>query len=356
MRASQPLIVELDDAIRRGPRSRRAETLRRVTDLFLLQSGRFTAEQVGLFDDVMIRLIGEIEQDALAQLGRQLALLSDAPAQVIRTLAYNDTIAVAGPVLARSPRLGDMELAEIAEAKGQAHLLAISRRRSLGPAVGDLLISRGNRYVKRSLVANVTAHLSGHAHGALAAAAKDDATLAGRLVLRADVPPDLRDELIAASDVVGGGPLGAAAPERHPEIRRVLASIAGGVAVVGRPRDYGSVVQALSGSFPDGQVPEGEVLRFAAARDFTTTVTALSLIVSRAPELVEKLVGGERLEPVLVLSRAVGFVWPTARAVIHGRPGRKPTPQALTAACSDFNRLSAGAARQMLRYWRASNQ
>src|SRR5262249_45912338 len=159
--------------------------------------------------------VHEIEQEALAELGRRLAPLGDAPAEVIRTLAHNDAIAVAGPVLARSPRLGDSDLADIALSKGQAHLLAISRRRALGPAVGDLLVSRGNRYVKRSLVANGAAQLSGEAYDALVAAAKEDAALAGRIARRADVPPAVLNVLISgATDAVRARLVAAARPEK----------------------------------------------------------------------------------------------------------------------------------------------
>ena len=44
------------------------------------------------------------------------------------TLALDDEIAVAGRVLALSDRLTTQDLVEIAMAKGQSHLLAISRR------------------------------------------------------------------------------------------------------------------------------------------------------------------------------------------------------------------------------------
>src|ERR1700688_2410327 len=121
MSAQQSLIIELEDAIRGGSSEKRVETLRRVTDLFLNDADRLNEEQIGLFDDVLCHLIKRIETKALGELSGHLA-----PIDVIRQLARNDQIAVAGPVLTQSARLTADDLIEIAGTKSQQHLLAIS--------------------------------------------------------------------------------------------------------------------------------------------------------------------------------------------------------------------------------------
>ena len=47
------LISELEDAVRRGSQEKRAETLKRVTDLFLGGHERLTELQIQVFDDVL---------------------------------------------------------------------------------------------------------------------------------------------------------------------------------------------------------------------------------------------------------------------------------------------------------------
>ncbi len=353
MAAGHSLIVEVDAAIRRGSGRRRAETLRRITDLFLGQSGRFSAEQVALFDDVMSRLIEHIESEALVELGRRLAPAADAPAQVIRKLARNDAIAVAGPVLVTSPRLGEPDLVDVARSKGQAHLLAISRRRQLGPAVTDVLVTRGNPYVKRNVAANPAARFSDAAYGTLVASAKQDGTLAERIVRRADVPPDRFRVLVSqATEAVRARLLAAAQPERRAEIRRVLDKVAGEIAE-DAGRDYAAAAEKLLAQYPGGKLAERDVAQLAAAREFAPIVAALALMASVPAKLVEKLMTGARLEPVLILCKATRFKWPTVRAVIHARPAPKPSPEALTEACDDFNRLSLASAQHLLQYWQA---
>ena len=110
------LLPELEDVVQHGSVEKRAETLRRITTLFLDGASNFNDDHVALFDDVIGCLIEEIEAKALAELARKLAPVPNAPEDVVRTLAKNDDIAVAGPVLQKA-KLDDPELKYIAETK-----------------------------------------------------------------------------------------------------------------------------------------------------------------------------------------------------------------------------------------------
>src|SRR3954453_20600016 len=127
------IIDEVESAIRHGSAEKGLETARRVTDLFLSSAGSFDDEQIALFGDVLDRLIGTIElraisdmgaRVALAEISAQLAPIAQAPRSVIRRLANNNEIRIAGPVLQESARLDDGALVQIASSKGEPHLLA----------------------------------------------------------------------------------------------------------------------------------------------------------------------------------------------------------------------------------------
>src|SRR4029078_4456624 len=125
MGAPVSLLPELEDVVQHGSAEKRAETLRRIATLFLDGAPAFSNEHVGLFDDVIGCLIKEIEAKALAELARRIAPVPNAPARVVSTLARNDDIEVAGPIL-RQARINESDLMHIAETKSQAHLLAMS--------------------------------------------------------------------------------------------------------------------------------------------------------------------------------------------------------------------------------------
>src|SRR5205823_5070106 len=115
---------------------------------------------VGLFDDVFGRLINEIEVKARAELSNRLAPVSNAPVQVVRRLAKDDDISVAGPILQHSQRLPESDLVHIAKTKSQAHLLVISGRSGIAEPVTDVLVRRGDLHVVRGVADNRSARLS----------------------------------------------------------------------------------------------------------------------------------------------------------------------------------------------------
>ena len=229
------LLPELEDVVQHGSAEKRAETLRRITSLFLDGAPNFNDDHVALFDDVMGCLIEEIEAKALAELSRRLAPVANAPEGVVRKLAGNDDIAVAEPVL-REGRLAEPDLMRIAESKGQAHLLALSARKGINEALSDVLVTRGDQEVSRSIANNSQARLSDNAFSTLVKRAEGDNVLAERVGLRTDIPPRLfRQLLMQASEVVQNRLLARAKPETQAEIRRVLQKVTDEVGAKARP-------------------------------------------------------------------------------------------------------------------------
>ena len=81
-------------------------------------------------------------------------------------------------------------------------------------------------------------------------------------------------------------------------------------------------------------------------------VVALSELSAVPIEVVDRLLGGERPDPILILCKSAGWGWPTARAIIGARLGRKAnSSQGLDAAFSNFERLTASTAARVIRFW-----
>ena len=140
-----PLGPELEQALQSMSAERHADTARRITDLFVAGANQFNPQHVGLFDRTLGHLIGVLPADVLASVAQRLAPVRNAPPDVMRRLAANPAIAVAGPVLARSNLLDDADLVAIASAGSQAHLFAISGRPRLGTPVTRRLVDCGDR-------------------------------------------------------------------------------------------------------------------------------------------------------------------------------------------------------------------
>jgi uncharacterized protein (DUF2336 family) len=351
MGAPASLLPELEDVVQHGTAERRAETLRRITSLFLDGAAAFNEHHVALFDDVIGCLIEEIEAKALAELARRLAPVPNAPAGVVSTLARNDDIEVAGPLL-KQARLDDPDLMYVAETKSQAHLLALSARTGISEALSDILVARGDRDVARSIATNHQARLSEDAFTALVQRAEQDGVLAEKVGMRTDIPPRLfRQLLMQASDVVQKRLLAQARPDTQAEIRKVLAKVTDEVGAKAAPRNYTAAMSAVRALHKERKLGEADIAEFANAGRYEETIAALATVCAVPVEVVDRLMNGERADPVLILARAAGFGWPTVRAIIGARPGAKATAQVVDAAFENFERLTSATAQRVVRFW-----
>jgi uncharacterized protein (DUF2336 family) len=113
-----PFLIDIENAITSGTASQRLRALKRVCDLFASGSARYSIGQIAVFDDVLLKLAELVETEARARLARRLAALPDAPPRMIRALASDAAIEVAGPVLRYSERLEDPDLIESASTQG----------------------------------------------------------------------------------------------------------------------------------------------------------------------------------------------------------------------------------------------
>jgi uncharacterized protein (DUF2336 family) len=352
------LIPELEEVVRDGTPERRAQTLERLTTLFLSGASQFNEEHVRLFDDVLSRLVDEIEAKARAELSHRLAPVSNAPVQVVRRLAKDDDISVAGPVLQHSGRLAEADLVDIANTKGQAHLLAISGRAGIAEPVTDVLVRRGDRSVVRAVADNRAARLSASTFSALLGKAEQDSVLAEKVGLRPDIPPQMfRDLLLKATAVVQQRLFASARPETQSEIQRVLARVSDEVGTRSAPRDYAAAQRKVDALHREGRLNEDKLVDFAQAGQYEETVVALAKLSVVPIEVVDRLMSGDRPDPILILCKSAGWAWTTVKAVITARPGSKSlSSQALDSAYSNFERLSPATAQRVMRFWQAKPQ
>jgi uncharacterized protein (DUF2336 family) len=347
------LIPELEEIVQHGSRDKRAEVLQRVTALFLAGASRYNDQHVDLFDDVFGLLIDEIETKARAELANHLAPVRNAPPKVLRKLAHDDDIAVAGPVLKLAPRLDEADLIAVARTKGQAHLHAISARRALAESVTDELVHRGDRHVARRVADNRGARISEKGFRRLVKRAEDDGILAEKIGLRPDIPaPLFRDLLIKATAVVHRRLIAAAPPEVRAAICDVLAKVSKEVGARVGPRDYRAAQRLVLALDRANRLDEAALIGFCSESNYEEAVVALAALAKVPVKTVDRLMAGDRPDPALILCKAAGLNWPAVKAVITVRPdGAAASTRGLDAAFADYGRLSASTAQRVVRFW-----
>jgi uncharacterized protein (DUF2336 family) len=349
----ESLLAELELAVKDDSQENRTKTLRRVTDLFLNDADQLNDDQIKVFDDVLCLLVRRIERRALVELSRRLAPVENSPLEVIRRLAQDEEIDVAGPVLTQSRRLSSSDLIEIAATRSQAHLLAISGRHQLDESVTDVLLSRGDEEVVFKLATNPGARFSQTGYGILVKDAEADDRLAETVGLRFDIPPRfLRELLQRATDAVRSRILALAPPETRDEIQRVIADTAkavGNSAVA--QRDFTDAERLILTMEKAGKLNESALVEFVNQRKYEEMTVALARLCSASVKMISGLMVGLRNDALLVPCKAADLKWSTAEALLRNRHSNHKIPdQIIALARGDYDRLSVATAQRTLRF------
>ena len=184
------LIALANDA---SSESRRA-LLRELTDHFFGAAVRSPAEDQ-LYGAVMSDLSAEMETAVRAELGLRFASRSDAPRNLIRRLAADHEVEVAGQILRQSPVLTDQDLLDVARLRGQDHLRAISGREQVSETLSDAIMARADDETLGTLLRNDGARLSRAASETAVDRARANPALHAAAVERSALPPDLLNEM-----------------------------------------------------------------------------------------------------------------------------------------------------------------
>jgi uncharacterized protein (DUF2336 family) len=355
MTVATPLIPGLDEIVRRGDPKRLAEVSRGIADLFVQGAAGFQARHIELFDHLLTGIVPQTELAARADIAERIAALANAPPTLIGQLAREDNISIAGPVLRRSPVLDEQALVEIARLKGQDHLLAMAERARLSPDLTDVMVQRGERDVIRRAAANAGAAFSTIGYSALVKRAAKDGVLTITVGQRNDLPDRLLKELLAGSvDVVRRRLFDMAVPGRQAAVAKAMSEISGKADQPAKQRDFAPAQRTILSLYRGGDLDEAALLGFAKAYRYTESVAALSAMSGVPIAAVDRLMAGDRHDPILILAKAIGLEWATVRALVLLRlgPARIPASADIDNVRSNFMRLSPSTAERVVSFWR----
>jgi uncharacterized protein (DUF2336 family) len=354
MTVATSLIPGLDEIVRHGDPKRLAEAARRIGELFLQGAANFGPDHVELFDGILTDLVPHAEAVARIDLAERLSLLGNAPRTLVGQLAREDEILIAGPLLRRSPVIDERILVEIARAKGQEHLLAMSERPKLSPDLTDVIVRRGDRDVVRRAAGNAGAAFSPAGYSALIRRAGNDGVLTLTVGQREDLSgPQLKTLLEGSIDIIRRRLIEVAKPTRLAAINRAIAEISGAPEVVDGRRDFVPAQHTILALHRAGGLNEAAVLGFAKHHQYEEAVAALSAMSGVKIATLDRLITGERYDPILILGKTIGFEWATVRALILLRlgPSRVPSPADIESARVNFARLMPSTAERVVNFW-----
>jgi uncharacterized protein (DUF2336 family) len=355
MTVATSLIPGLDEIVRNGDPRRRAEAARRIAELFLQAAANLRSDHVDLFDGVLTDLVPHTEIATRADLAERLSLLANAPPVLVGQLAREDEIAIAGPLLRRSPVIDEKALIDIARLKGQGHLLAMAERPALSPDLTDVIVRRGDRDVVRRAAGNSGALFSQTGYSTLIKRASLDGVLTLAVGQRDDLSVTQLKELLAGSiDIVRRRLYDVVKPDRQAAIKHAISEISGAAEVVVESgRDFAPAQRKILALHRAGELNEAAVLGFAKTFKYEEAVAAVAALSGVKIATLDRLIASERHDPILIVGKTVGFQWATVRALIQLRigPHRVPSPADIESARMNFGRLMPSTAERVVSFW-----
>jgi len=354
MTAATSLIPGLDEIVRYGDPKRLAEAARGISEMFLQGAAGFRSDHVDLFDGILTELVPHSEKAARAALAERLSLLGNAPRALVGQLAREDEISIAGPLLRRSPVIDDSTLIEIARIKGQGHLLAMAERPKLSAGLTDVIVRRGDREIVRRAAGNAGALFSPTGYSALIKRAGQDGVLTLAVGRRDDLSgPQLKALLEGSIDVIRRRLFEVASPGRQAAIGRAMSEIFGAPEVVESRRDFAPAQRTILALHRAGELNEVALLGFARSYKYEETVAALAALSGVKIATLDRLIAGDRYDPILIVGKTIGLQWATVRAVILLRLGanRVPAPADIESARVNFSRLMPSTAERVVNFW-----
>src|SRR5580693_246788 len=329
MNGTLSLLDELETTLASGSSSRGDAILTSITDLFINGAPRFSEDQIGVFDDVMARLMVRIEAKARAKLALRLAPIINAPCNVIQLLASDDDIEVARPVLTRSDRLSE--------------------------AVTDILVERGDRDVVHAVVKNRGARFSDAGFRALVTRSNGDDALASEVGMRRDIPRQHFLMLLEKASSVVRARLAAENPQASTTIDGVMAEVVGGMRdeIRNSSPAFAAADAAVARQNRIRRIGETEIYQYARDRKFEETAIALALLCDTPIDVVERALLDPGAEIVLILAKVAGLSSTTTKAVLLLRAAdRGMSTEDLERALMSFNRLQPDTAKRVLGFFR----
>lgn len=316
--ARQSLIDELENVMTNRSAGSRADVLRKVTDLFVSGSDHFNNAQKDLFDEVMGRLLVEIENSARIAFGQRLAAVENAPPKVSRTLALDDSIEVARSVLIHSDHLDEHTLITGAKTKSQEHLLAISQRKLLSQNVTDVLVERGDQRVVRSAAANPGAEFSEFGYSTLVTRAEADGELALAVWSRAEIPHKHLLRLFTEASEAVRLKLDSTDRRKAELINDMVKQAADQIQneVRRQSYDFGAAEEEIRSLGELGTLTEDRLREFAEATKFEQTTVALSYLSNVPVGAVERALVSDNSDQLLLLARSIGLSWDTTKTIL----------------------------------------
>ncbi len=349
---------------REGTKRSRELLAENVLDLVITQDGRLSDRERALTDQVLTRLVQDMELQVRQQLAAKLAESPNAPAGLLEMLARDD-ISVAGQILQRSQLLRDTTLIEIVRLRTREHQLCIAMRETLSMAVSDALIEHAAEPdVLETLIRNPNAALSSAAMTYLVAESRRFDQFQEPLLSRADLPAALANQMFwwvsahLRKKILSEFPI--AEYELDPQLESATQDVLAKTAA-GRPDTARAAAATLASALrKEDQLTVETIINMLRKQRIPAFCAALSNLAGISFTAANRIILDKDITPFAVMCKALGFseahFSTMALLLLHLRNNSRQSAAELRNVLELFREISSDMARSTLNYWHSDSE
>jgi uncharacterized protein (DUF2336 family) len=299
------------DLAKENSSDKRRELLRNVTDMFLSDPTGMTGANCAAFDEIVGAVVSDLESDVRFELSRTLSESPLPLGKTARQLAMDD-IEIARPMIERSNALTETDLLDVVATKSQDHMLAMTKRTTLGERVSGALVERGEDNVVASLLSNNGAKIDRVTYEKVAERAQTSTVLHAPFVRRQSVPldllndvyasvaGDLRQEILKRYETVSPDELDAALERSKTKLSKAYGAL---------PQDFETQQRQLRKLEREGTLNPSLLVRLMreGVESRTLFLLAFGKLADAQFAVVARVFDSKDIDALALLCRAAGF-------------------------------------------------
>lgn len=354
-------IASLIAMARQGTLQSRQILAENVLDLVITDEGRLSDRERALIDQVLVKLVGEFEQQLRQKLAEELADSPVAPQALLEMLA-NDDIEVARPVLQRSKLLSDETLVEIVRQRTREHLLCIAIRDSVSVAVSQALIDRDEPEVIEALIQNPKAEISAAAMAYLVAESRRFDQFQEPLLRRTDLPAQLAQNMFWWVSAALRKQILAEHPIKEYELDTLLESVTSDLIAnddeARRLSTENTAVSLAKEMENEQQLSPETLVNLLRKQRISAFCASFSILAKVSFSTINRIIHDTDITPFAILCKSTNIpeaYFSAMALLLQSRHTRKQSAMLPPHVLDMFRGLSAENARITLRYWHSDS-
>lgn len=333
----------------------RRELLRQVSSTLDAQGHEIDPATVAQFDEALTAAAADYSRQVRVEIARLVAGHAGL-SKVAESFAFDD-ISVAAPILRRSSALSEATLLRIVNEQSQEHLMAVTQRARVSPALSHALVEKGDDHVVSSLLQNDRAEIGTETYDRIAMRAEGSAALQAPLVRRQGVPPELLNDLYVKAEASLKKEIlsrldGIAPEEMEKAFARSRARVTDQYA---RPADFHEAARRIDAMAYGNTLKPATLVSLLREGKASRTAFKLALahLTDMEIDLIDRVVDGHDIDTLALLCRGCAMeraIFVTLAVSLNANPTNAMA--GATHFMALYDSVPVAAAQRALRFWK----